>query len=194
MKYNEEILELKSNTMVQKLDKLRKSFLALSQSSNKEEIKSLEIIKAKYLERYKQIIQSKQYDDYKELDDLTFREIGKIELKLDEYIQKNIKNFQEEIENRMQNIMNSENYQNFTNLDEILEEIEKIETLKDIYSPSIKEDEGEAIQSKISTLKFNTLYRRQVEDLVYKNGINESRLMQYSNEKEKKKFIKILER
>ena len=193
MKYNEEILELKSNTMVQKLDKLRKKFLALSQSSNKEEIKSLEIIKDKYLERYNQIIKSKQYDDYKELDDLTFREIGKIELKLDECIQRNVKKIREEIENGMQNIMNSDNYQNFTNLDEKLEEIEKIETLKDIYSSSNKE-EGEIIQSKISTLKFNTLYRRQVEDLVYKNGINESKLMQYSNEREKKKFIKILER
>lgn len=189
---NKEIIEQKEKIIIQKIEKLHNIYAITLQKDNCKELSSLEIIKEQYLRMYNAIKEKEEYDKYQEVEDIIINEIAKIELSLDEYIYETRENCTNAILNKMQEIKISENYQNFHNIEE---EIKKVEVLKDIlklYKPYIKNEEYENIKENISNLKFEILYRKQVEELIYKNGGETSYLLQYDDEEEKKVFIDLL--
>lgn len=192
MNNNKELIEQKSKIIIQKIEKLQKIYEITLQKDNCKESSSLKIIKEQYLKMYNAIIEKEEYDRYKEVEDIIINEIAKIELNLDEYIYNTRQDSINTILNRIQEIKESENYQNFHNIKQY---IEKVETLKDIlklYKPYIKNEEYDKIKKDIINLKFELLYRKQVEELIYENGGETSYLIQYDNEEEKNLFINLL--
>ena len=81
-----ELLELKAKVMIQKIDKLYLICNMLFGNSENREVKSLKIIKEQYLQRYSRLIKRGQYENYKDVEDVIFKEISKIELNIDQYI------------------------------------------------------------------------------------------------------------
>ena len=192
MNNNKELIEQKSKIIIQKIEKLQKIYEITLQKDNCKESSSLKIIKEQYLKMYNAIIEKEEYDRYKEVEDIIINEIAKIELNLDEYIYNTRQEGINTILNRIQEIRESENYQNFHNIKQY---IEKVETLKDmlkLYKPYIKNEEYDKIKKDIINLKFELLYRKQVEELIYENGGETSYLIQYDNEEEKNLFINLL--
>lgn len=95
-------------------------------------------------------------------------------------------NYEEIIKKIIESIYQSRNYQDFNNLDQEIQHIGTLNELLKLYSPYISKNEVKKIQEEITKLKFDLLYRKQVEQLIYENGGNNSSLAQYNNEIEKK--------
>ncbi len=193
MEDKNEILALKAKVMLQKIDKLRNIYIMILQNSNSKEINSLEIIKKQYLRMYDKLIEKGEYKKYKEIEDTVIKEISKLELKLDEYVYNTIQNYQEIIMTNIQRIKKSKNYENFQNMGEVLNNVETLKELLKLYSPYISKSEEKKIQYEIVQLKFDILFRKQVEELIYQNGSIINNLTQYNSALEKEIFKKLLE-
>ena len=129
MEHINQILDLKVKVMLQKIDKLCNIYTMLLQKTNSKENNSLEIIKKQYLKMYNEIIERKEYEKYKDVEDIIIKEISKQELRLDEYIYNTFQNYQEIISKEIKEIRKSENYINFHNMDK---ELKKVETLTEV--------------------------------------------------------------
>ncbi len=182
---SEKNIELKFKVMLQRINKLTKLFKMLY-GLNCKEAKNITYIKEKYIEGYNVIIQEEVYDKYSELENIIIKEISKIELQLDEYIYKTRLQYKDIILAYIEKLENSESYQNFQGLEYILQSIETLEELTKLYGSDCE------LQDKITKFKFDVLYRKQVEELVYQNGGKDSNLIQYENEREKNIFIEML--
>ena len=190
--YNK-LLSLKSKIMLQKINKLKKIYKMLLQEKDSVEINSLEIIENQYLKMYNEIIKEKKFEKYKNVEDIIIKEISKIELKLDKYVYDTIQYSQQIIQDNIKKIKTSKNYENFLN---ITGEIDNVETLKELlklYGPYISKAEEENFKNEISLLKFDVLFRKQVEELIYQYGDKNNYLKQYNSKYEKEIFKKLLD-
>ena len=192
MEAKKEIIALKAKVMIKKINKLHDLYKMISKKECDEESKNLEIIKKQYLQMYNQIIEKEEYEKYKIIEDVIIYNIAKIEIKLDEYIYNTIQNYQEIIRDRIQKIKTSSNYQECKNMDKSLNDVKILGELLKLYSPYIDKNEEKKIQYEISQLKFDVLYRNQIEDLIYQNKNTTNYLKQYNNEIEKEIFKKLL--
>lgn len=192
MEHINQILDLKVKVMLQKIDKLCNIYTMLLQKTNSKENNSLEIIKKQYLKMYNEIIERKEYEKYKDVEDIIIKEISKQELRLDEYIYNTFQNYQEIISKEIKEIRKSENYINFHNMDKELKKVETLTEVLKLYNSYTSKNAENEIKYEISKLKFDILYRKQVEELIYKNGSEINNLAQYSNEGEKTIFKTLL--
>lgn len=192
MEAKKEIIALKAKVMIKKINKLHELYKMISKKECDEESKNLEIIKKQYLQMYNQIIEKEEYEKYKIIEDVIIYNIAKIEIKLDEYIYNTIQNYQEITRDRIQKIKTSSNYQECKNMDKSLNDVKILGELLKLYSPYIDKNEEKKIQYEISQLKFDVLYRNQIEDLIYQNKNTTNYLKQYNNEIEKEIFKKLL--
>ena len=154
---------------------------------NCKEVKNISYVKEKYIEGYNVIVTEDSYDKYSELENIIIKEISKIELQLDEYIYKTRLQYKDIILGYIEKLKDSKSYQNFQELESILQSIEMLEELIKLYGSDCE------LEDKITRFKFDVLYRKQVEELVYQNGGKDSKLIQYQNEREKNIFIEMLE-
>lgn len=188
-----ELLDLKVKVMIQKIDKLYLICNMLFTNSEAREVKSLEVIKEQYFQKYNKIIETGQYEKYKEVEDIIIKEIAKVELNIDQYIYNTVQSYGEIIKSNMDIIYKSENYQSFSNLEQEIQHIETLKRVLKLYSPYISKNEIERLYNDISILKFNVLWRSQVEHLIYGSIQKSSTLMQYDSQEERKYFIEQLE-
>lgn len=187
-----ELIELKSKIMIQKIDKLYSICNMLFENSETTEGKSLEIIKEQYFQMYNKLLDTEQYQKYKEVEDIIVKEIAKIELNIDKYVFDTVQNYEEIIQYNIEKVYLSKNYQEFNNLDQEISHMETLKELFRLYSPYVSKNEMKRLQEEIIELKFDLLYRKQVEQLIYENGGDKSNLTQYDNETEKLAFEKLL--
>lgn len=188
-----ELVDLKSKVMIQKIDKLYLICNMLFKNSEIKESKSLKVIKEQYLQMYNRLVETGQYEKYKEIEDIVIKEIAKVELNINQHIYATIQSYQEVINDTIQKIYISRNYQDFNNLDQEIQHLGILNELLKLYSPYISKDDIEKTQQKFTKLKFDLLYRKQVEELICKNGGNNSNLLKYDNKIEKEDFEKLLE-
>ncbi len=188
-----ELLDLKVKVMIQKIDKLYLICNMLFGNSEAREVKFLEVIKEQYFQMYNKLIETGQYEKYKEVEDIIIKEIAKVELNIDQYIYNTVQSYEEIIKSNMNIIYQSENYQSFSNLEQEIQHIETLKQVLKLYSPYISKNEIERLYNDISVLKFNVLWRSQVEHLIYGNIQKKSTLMQYDSQEERKCFIEQLE-
>lgn len=193
MNENKKLLDIKAKVMLQRIEKLCGLFKMIFQEGNCLEISSLELIKSKYIQMYNQIIEKKEYEKYKEVEDIIIKEISKIELKLDEYILSSVQHSNEIVKRNADKIRNSENYRNYQNLSEEVNRINSLRKLLKLYEPYLDKSKEEKIKYEISHLRFDLLYRKQVEELIYGNGRNDNNLKLYENEQEKEIFERLLQ-
>lgn len=188
-----ELLDLKVKVMIQKIDKLYMICNMLFGNPEVREVKSLEVIKEQYFQMYDKLIETGQYENYKEVEDIIIKEIAKVELNIDQYIYNTVQSYGEIIKSNMDIIYKSENYQSFSNLEQEIQHIETLKRVLKLYSPYISKNEIERLYNDISILKFNALWRSQVEHLIYGSIQKSSTLMQYDSQEERKYFIEQLE-
>lgn len=188
---NIELLNIKAKVMIQKIDKLCLICNILFCNSESREVKSLEIIKEQYLQSCNKLIETGQYKKYKEVENIIIKEIAKVELGIDKYISEN---YEEIIKNNSKNIYQSSNYQNFTNIEQEIKHIETLKQALKLYSPYINEKEIKRMYNDIIGLKFNVLWRNQVQQLIYGNAQEKNVLTQYDSKEERKYFIEQLEK
>lgn len=137
---------------------------------------------------YNELITRREYEKYREIEDIVIKEISKVELKLDEYVFSNRKDFQKIITKNKEEIYNSENYIFFQNVEELLNKLEILNQLFKRYSSYMSRKKEEEFQHQITCLKFEILYRKQVEELIYQNG--NTNIGQYINSEEEKAIFK----
>ena len=186
-----ELIELRYKVMMQRINKLYLIYNMLLKNSENE-ITQLEIIKKQYSKMYNQVIGTEQYEKYVDVEDIIVKKIAIIELKIEQYVYNSIKNSKEIIENIINGIYESNNFQYFNGVDK---EIENIETLKEIiklFSPYINNEDIKSVEERLIKLKFDVLWRKQVELLIYENGGNYSALTQYDSLNEKESFKNFL--
>ena len=188
-----ELLDLKVKVMIQKIDKLYLICNMLFTNSEAREVKSLEVIKEQYFQMYNKLIETRQYEKYREVEDIIIKEIAKIELNIDQYIYNTVQSYEEIIKSNIDIIYQSKNYQSFSNLEQERQHIETLKQVLKLYSPYISKNEIERLYNDISMLKFNVLWRSQVEHLIYGSIQKSSTLMQYDSQEERKYFIEQLE-
>lgn len=193
MNENEKLLDIKAKVMLQRIERLCVLFKMTFQKENRLKIRSLKIIKSKYIQMYNKIIEKKAYEKYKEVEDIIIKEIAKIELKLDEYILSSAQYAGEIVKRNADKIRNSENYRNYRNLSEEINRINLLKELLKLYEPYLDKSKKENVKYEISHLKFDLLYRKQVEELIYGNGGNDSNLKLYEDEQEKEIFERLLQ-
>lgn len=193
MNENKKLLEIKAKVMLQRIEKLCGLFKMIFLEESCLEISSLELIKSKYIQMYNQIIEKKEYEKYKEVEDIIIKEISKIEFKLDEYILSSLQHFSEIVKRNADKIRNSENYRNYQNLSDEVNRINSLRKLLKLYEPYLDKSKEEKIKYEISHLRFDLLYRKQVEELIYGNGGNDNNLKLYENEQEKEIFERLLQ-
>lgn len=187
-----ELLDLKVKVMIQKIDKLYSICKMLFNNSETKEVKSLEIIKKQYFQMYNKLIKIEGYEEYKEVEEIIIKEIAKIELNIDQYIYNTVQGYEEIIKSNIYDIYKSKNYQNFSNLKQEIQRVETLKQLLRLYSPYISKNEIERLHNDINILKFNALWRSQVEQIIYGNTQTKSALMQYNSQEEIKCFIEQL--
>lgn len=188
-----ELLDLKVKVMLQKIDKLYLICNMLFDNSEAREVKFLEVIKEQYFQMYNKLIETRQYEKYREVEDIIIKEIAKIELNIDQYIYNTVQSYEEIIKSNIDIIYQSKNYQSFSNLEQERQHIETLKQVLKLYSPYISKNEIERLYNDISMLKFNVLWRSQVEHLIYGSIQKSSTLMQYDSQEERKYFIEQLE-
>ena len=186
-----ELLDLKAKVMIEKMDKLYSMCNIVFGNSEVREVKTLEVIKEEYFQMYNKFIETGQYEKYKEVEDRIIKKIAKIEFNIDQYIYENNERI---IKSNIDRIYRSENYQNFSNLEQEIQNIKILEQIFKLYSSCINKNEIEKLYNDISILKFNVLWRRQVEQLIYGNTQKKNILMQYGRQEERKCFIEQLEK
>ena len=185
MEHINQILDLKVKVMLQKIDKLCNIYTMLLQKTNSKENNSLEIIKKQYLKMYNEIIERKEYEKYKDVEDIIIKEISKQELRLDEYIYNTFQNYQEIISKEIKEIRKSGNYINFYNMDK---ELKKVETLTEV----LKLYNSYASKNALLKEKVNSLileFINAYKDIIMPIEINKLR----HSIKEKKKYDLIIE-
>ena len=187
-----ELLELKSKVMIQRIDKLCLICNILFSNFQIKEIEYLEIIKEQYLQMYNKLIETGQYERYKDIENIIIREIAKIELKIEQYIYNTVQRCEEIIKSNIDIIYQSENYQNFKDLEKEIQHIETLKQILKLYSPYISKSQIERLCNDISILKYNVLWRSHVEQLIYENIQKKSFFTQYDSQEEKRCFIKQL--
>lgn len=188
-----ELVDLKFKVMMQKIDKLYLKCKMLFKNFETRESKSLKVIKEQYFQMYNRLVETGKYEKYKEVEDIVIKEIAKVEFNIDQYIYDTIQSYQEAIDGIIQNVYQSRHYQNFNNLDPKIQDLGTLKGVLKLYSPYISKEKIEKTQQKITKLKFDLLYRKQVEELIYKNGGKDSNLLKYDNKIEKEYFKKFLE-
>ncbi len=184
----ETIVKLKAKVMLQKIDKLCEVYIRNLDETNELQINALKIIKKQFLLMYNELITRREYEKYREIEDIVIKEISKVELKLDEYVFSNRKDFQKIITKNKEEIYNSENYIFFQNVEELLNKLEILNQLFKRYSSYMSRKKEEEFQHQITCLKFEILYRKQVEELIYQNG--NTNIGQYINSEEEKAIFK----
>lgn len=184
-----EMIDLKAKVMLKKIDKLYHICNMLFKNRN---VKSLEVIKEQYFQMLNKIIETGQYEKYREVEDIVIKKIAKIEMDIDQYIYNTIENYEKTIRENIESIYQSKNYKDFNNIDQEIQAIGTLKELLRLYSPYISKNEFKKIQEQIIKLKFDLLYRKQVEQLIYENGGKNSNLAEYDNESEKEVFEKLL--
>lgn len=189
-----ELLDLKAKVMIQKINKLYLICNMLFGNSEAIEVKSLEVIKEQYIQMYNKLIETGQYEKYKDVEDIIIKEIAKVELNIDQYIYSTVQSYEEVIKSNMENIYQSENYQNFSDLEQEIQNTETLKQVLKLYSPYISKNEIERLYNDIGVLKFNVLWRNQVQQLIYGNIQKESTLIQYNSQEERQCFIEQLEK
>ena len=115
MNENEKLLDIKVRVMLQRIERLSNSLKMVLKKDDAVEIKSLELIKNKYIQMYNKIIERKEYEKYNYLEDLIIKKISKIELQLDEYVLNKQHRYEELLKEMARNIRNYANYQNYQN-------------------------------------------------------------------------------
>lgn len=191
---NRYILDSKAVVMIEKIETLYLICNMLFSNSEAEEIKALEIMKKYYLQIYNKLIETKQYEKYKDVEDIMTTELAKIEINVDRYIYSTVQSYEEVIKSKMAIIHQSENYQNFSDLEQEIQHVETLKQVLKLYSPYISKNEIERLYDDIKVLKFNVLWRNQVQQLIYGNSKKKSTLMQYDDQEERKCFIEQLEK
>lgn len=196
---NRELVELKHNVLLERIEKVKNKLKNISIVANCEnESNSLEIIKQQYGKMYKAVLQSEEYDKYQEVENTIIQEIAKIESKVDKYIYSVSKRFDGILGEWFNEIRETENYKNFNNLDKELEKVKQLKEVFEYCKNYFSRAQENQIHTKISTFKFELLIRRQIEQIVYRNGVassrrNSSKLNQYDNQREAECFCTLLE-
>lgn len=188
-----ELLDLKVKVMLQKIDKLYLICNMLFDNSEAREVKFLEVIKEQYFQMYNKLIETGQYEKYREVEDIIIKEIAKVELNIDQYIYDTVQSYEEIIKSNIDIIYQSKNYQSFSNLEQERQHIETLKQVLKLYSPYISKNEIERLYNDISILKFNVLWRRQVEDLIFNKSSDISYMINYSTLEEREQFKKYLQ-
>lgn len=189
-----ELLDLKIKIMMQRIDNLYSMCNILFDNSQKTiEVQSIKLIKEQYFQMYSKVIETEQYDKYREIEDIIIKQIAKVELAIDEYIYNSAQNCEEVIDKHIKNIYQSENYNEFCNLDSQIQYIVTLKKIAKLYRPYISKNRIDELELKIIKLKFDILYRRQIEQLIYKYRGENNFLLQYDNEKERIIFKELLE-
>ena len=147
---------------------------------------------------YKAVLQSEEYDKYQEVENTIIQEIAKIESKVDKYIYSVSKRFDGILGEWFNEIRETENYKNFNNLDKELEKVKQLKEVFEYCKNYFSRAQENQIHTQISTFKFELLIRRQIEQIVYRNGVassrrNSSKLNQYDNQREAECFCTLLE-
>lgn len=185
------ILDLRSKVMLKKIDKLHETFQILKNFPN--EVKTLLAIKEQYLKMYNEMLERKSYEKYSDIENVVIGALAKLEIRIETYLYKTSSNFEKIVLSRIEDIRKSESYQNFKDLDSNLKDIEQINKLMNLYNNYVSKNEIEKMKIKLSEVKFEVLYRKQVEELIYEFGGSKSNLSLYENEQEKEIFKKLLQ-
>ena len=188
-----ELLDLKVKVMMQKIDKLNLIRNMLFGNPKPEEITSVEAIREQYLKMYNKIIETEQYEKYKEVEDMIIKEIAKVELSIDQYIYSTVQSLEDVINSIINKICQTENYQNFSDLEQQMQDVETLKQVLRLYKPYVSESEIERLDNDISVLKFNILWRKQVEQLIYGCVQKSNTMTQYDSEEERICFERQLE-
>ena len=185
------ILDLRSKVMLKKIDKLHEIFQILNNFPN--EVQTLLRIKEQYLKMYNEMLKRKSYEKYSDIENVVIGALAKLEIRIETYLYKTSSNFEEIVLSRIEDIRKSESYQNFKDLDSNLKDIEQINKLMNLYNNYVSKNEIEKVKIKLSEVKFEVLYRKQVEELMYEFGGSKSNLSLYENGQEKEIFEKSLQ-
>lgn len=191
--YIKELLEVKVKIIIQRINELCNIFILVLQKSKSKEINSLEMIKQQYIKMYNEAIKEQQYEKYEEIENIIIEKISKIELQLQEYIYNTIENCEQIIASGIIEIRKSNNYQNLQNMQQELDKTSALKELLRWYSPYISEAKRKELENNIIHLKFDILFRKQIQELIYENGSINNHLSQYNNENEKEIFRKLLQ-
>lgn len=158
-----ELIELKFKVMIQKIDNLYLICNMIFKNSENRENNFLEVVKEKYIQMYNKIMHTKQYEQYKGIEDIVIKEIAKVELSIDQYIYNTNQRCEEIIKINLEKIYQSSNYQNFNNLEQEIQNIRILNEILKLYRPYISKNKEEKLQEEITKVKFDLLYRKQVE-------------------------------
>ncbi len=188
-----ELIELKFKVMIQKIDNLYLICNMIFKNSENRENNFLEVVKEKYIQMYNKIMQTKQYEQYKGIEDIVIKEIAKVELSIDQYIYNTNQRCEEIIKINLEKIYQSSNYQNFNNLEQEIQNIRILNEILKLYRPYISKNKEEKLQEEITKVKFDLLYRKQVEQFIYENKVDCSIFLQYDNKNEKIFFERLLQ-
>ena len=185
------IIDLRSKVMLKKIDKLHEIFQILKNFPN--EVKTLLAIKEQYLKMYNEMLEREAYEKYPDIENVVVDALAKLEIRIETYLYNTISNLEKIVLSRIEDIRKSESYQNFKDIDSNLKDIEQINKLMNLYNNYVSKNEMEKVKIKLSEVKFEVLYRKQVEELIYEFGGSKSNLSLYENEQEKEIFEKSLQ-
>lgn len=185
------VIDLRSKVMLKKIDKLHETFQILKNFPN--EVKTLLAIKEQYLKMYNEMLEREAYEKYPDIENVVVDALAKLEIRIETYLYNTISNFEKIVLSRIEDIRKSESYQNFKDIDSNLKDIEKINKLMNLYNNYVSKNKMEKVKIKLSEVKFEVLYRKQVEELIYEFGESKSNLSLYENEQEKEIFEKSLQ-
>lgn len=160
-------------------------------SSRETGFNELKKLKERFYIDYYNIIKTLQFNKYQEFEDDIINELSIIEYKVEEYIYDTRSIAKETIMNLIEKIYNSNNYKDFLNIDTEIKNINNIEELLKIYSSYLKEKEKKELQKQVISLKFNLLYRKQIELFIYRNEKNECSFVKDNLTNLEKQWFKI---
>ena len=161
-------------------------------ASTKTGFNELKLLMDRLHKRYDTIINTSQYDKYPELEIDIISELAQIECKIEEYLYDTRKSAEEIIAHYIKKIYNSDNYKDFHDLETELHKLEAIEELNKQYSPYLETEVKRELQKQIIVLKFNLLYRKQVELLIYGNEKNKCSFVEYNLSNREKEWFEFL--
>lgn len=194
---NREIVELKHNVLLERIEKVKNKLKSISIFVQCEsEIKSIELIKEQYEKMYKAVIETEEYDKYIEVENTIIAQVSRIELQLDRYVYKIAKTFIKELEEKLNEIEKSasNNFTNFHNLNEDLYRIKTIKNILRLCAPYYSQTQMNEAYTKISTLKYQILIRSQIMQIVDDEGEIKNYLKQFDDESERKIFEELFKK
>lgn len=188
-----ELIELKYKILMQRINKTYNLLKVLSVVIDCDnDIKDIEIIREQYERMYHQLLKTKEYQKYKEIENIIIKSLSKIELKIDETIHSTLKDYENIFQGIFQSIRESKNYNEYHNLDTEIEKIKWIKELAKQYESFMNEKERNKLKTTISKFKFELLIRRQLEQMVYENGGTSSNLKRFDSDEEQRLFEEFL--